>query len=452
MSKLRTPFTIIFYPIFISLFIYFGFVKKNCGFDSLYDNLILNDNEDYLRNFIYNDYNGNPPILSLDKFLIKKNDKYIKDIKSIKKECPMTTKDVSDELLNLLEDDEQNNSNNSEDEKIEKKKQKVIENFINNIDNSICGCLKVQERVFITSYLCKTIGFSFLMNTDVIDNRLSKNSKNLFMGQVNYDASKSLIKFIFKLIQGLTIFNITKIWIMILTYSILYYTISKDTKTKKTKDLDGKKEIYFDSAKNGNVPINLFFYGLFLSFLYSLIPTVITVVSSLQFGKLGNLRNIINTSMFKKVYLYILFFLIFNLLIGGLSSSFDNLASVAKKGFNSKDSEFIDIIKKSFSFNLPKNTVSNSSFYIFQSIILCILIFSICYAFKPSFIYVFILFFIIYLTSLYIHFQFKEGNFNDIFKKCTINNANPYSFTDKLVNEPFWNITSGYIKYNYNNF
>ena len=60
---------------------------------------------------------------------------------------------------------------------------------------------------------------------------------------------------------------------------------------------------------------------------------------------------------------------------------------------------------------------------------------------------------VIYVSSFVSVFQFdNEANFNDIFKKCEINNANPYAYTNKFRNLPFWNITSAYIKYNYKNF
>ena len=60
---------------------------------------------------------------------------------------------------------------------------------------------------------------------------------------------------------------------------------------------------------------------------------------------------------------------------------------------------------------------------------------------------------VIYVSSFVSVFQFdNEANFDDIFRKCEINNANPYAYTNKFRNLPFWNITSAYIKYNYKKF
>ena len=102
----------------------------------MYNNLVLNDNEDYLRKYIYEELAT--PVLYPDNFLIKKGDHYDIDIPLIKKNCPMTIEDVSPENIVL----EENNSNSEN----ENKEQKVIDNFVKDLKTNICGCLKFLKK------------------------------------------------------------------------------------------------------------------------------------------------------------------------------------------------------------------------------------------------------------------------------------------------------------------
>ena len=382
--KLWIPFNYVFYSIFISILIYFLFISNTSNFSSMYNNLVLNDNEDYLRKYIYEELAT--PILYPDNFLIKKGDHYDIDIPLIKKNCPMTIEDVSPENIVL----EENNS------KIEnQKEQKVIDNFVKDLKTNICGCLKVPEKIFTTSYLCKTIGFSFLMNSKNDNITMNANSENLFMGQINYLASKSLVNVIFKTIQALVIFNVIKLWIQIISYSMMYRTISHNVKVKKTIDEQGNKKVYFDSLKNPNVGVRLFFYGLFSTFIYLLIPFIIQIVTK-------------------------------------------------------DDAPFLDNFLTSFDFSLSKNETINFNFIMIQLLILCLVIYLVSISFKSSKMNVIMISCIIFLVAFLLMFQYNnEGTFDDIFKKCPANNANPYSYQNKLRNKSFWNITSGFIKYNY---
>ena len=439
--KLWIPFNYVFYSIFISILIYFLFISNSSSFNSMYNNLVLNDNEDYLRKYIYEELAT--PVLYPDNFLIKKGDHYDIDIPLIKKNCPMTIEDVSPENIVL----EENNSN-SENEN--QKEQKVIDNFIKDLKTNICGCLKVPEKIFTTSYLCKTIGFSFLMNSKNDNITMNANSENLFMGQINYLASKSLVNVIFKTIQALVIFNVIKLWIQIISYSMMYRTISHNVKVKKTIDEQGNKKVYFDSLKNPNVGVRLFFYGLFSTLVYLLIPIIIQMVTSLQFKSLGNLKNIVHNNITKKIYLYVMFYLILVILFSGIFKSDKNISKIAQLGFNKDDAPFLDNFLTSFDFSLSKNETINFNFIMIQLLILCLVIYLVSISFKSSKLNIIMISCIIFLVAFLLMFQYNnEGTFDDIFKKCPPNNANPYSYQSKLRNKSFWNITSGFIKYNY---
>ena len=179
----------------------------------------------------------------------------------------MSIDDIKNSDINLTKNDLNSVKNNSNDLAMKlikinqlknKKKQEKINEFVKNIRNSNCGCLPVPEKVFLSSYLCRSIGLQFLFRlTDksktngIIEDiykgipniKLEKNSNNLFLGQIPYDSSKSLIKILFNLLKGLTMFSIIKLWVNTLTFYNLYSTISgSNIKVKKTTNIQGEKK------------------------------------------------------------------------------------------------------------------------------------------------------------------------------------------------------------------
>lgn len=453
-NKIYTPFYSIFYTIIPIVIIYFGFTNKYNIFDKIYNQLILNNNENYLKKYFYNQklIPSKYPVYFLNKDGTINHNKL--------KECPMTIDDINDNELNFSNF---NNQLNNSNEFINKKKQKKIDEFFINLKNSKCGCLPVPEKIFTTSYLCRTVGFSYLFklsedsknnniiydlykNIQTID--LEKNSNNLFMGQIPYDASKKFIYILFAIIKSLCIFNIIKLWIYSITYINLYNTISgSNVKVKKNK------KIYFEGSNKVNIPVLIIFITIILSSLYLLPIIIIHIISILQIKKLSTLKNIIYLNLFKKSYIYLTFFLIFYYLIYDIFSSSNSIIlNIVKKGFNKKDKPFINKISKSFSLShhIKKPTFN---YFILQFIIITVLIYSFYIGFTSnnSFIYIFPI--LIYTISFFmIYNSNNEGKFNDIFTKCPESNANSYSYTNKLINKPFWNITSAFIKYNYKHF
>ena len=461
-NKIFTPFYSIFYTIIPVLIIYFGFLNKNNLFNNIYDQLILNNNENYLKNHFYNQ----SLIPSKYPSYFLNNDGTVNKYKL--KECPMTIDDIDKNDLNFNNNNNNNNNfNNNDEELINKKKQKIINEFIKNIKNNKCGCLPIPEKIFTTSYLCKTIGFNYLFelpdnnndgfiyklykNIKTVD--LDKNSNNLFMGQISYDASKKFIFVLFIIIKSLCIFNIIKLWINSLSLLNLYNIISgPDIKIKKIFKNKKKyyNKIYFDGSINTNIPFKIIFFTFIISLLYFLPIIIIQIISVLQIKKLSTLKNIIYPNLFKKFYIYLTFFLIFNILISNIFLPANKfIVNITKNGFNLNDHNYIDKISKSFTLSHPIKKIT-FNYFILQVLIFIVLIYSFYISFTSNKSFIFIIPILIYTISFFIIFQSNnEGYFKDIFIKCDSSNANPYSFNNKLINKPFWNITSGFIKYNY---
>jgi hypothetical protein len=475
-SKEFSSFYSIFYIIYPLIIIYFFLILKGPTnlYDNLYDQLLLNDEKDYLRESFYK--NDLIPSEYPSYFVDEKTKKINKDLISL--ECPMSIDDIKDSDINLTKNDENSVKNNSNDLAMKlikinqlknKKKQEKINEFIKNIRNSNCGCLPVPEKVFLSSYLCRSIGLQFLFKlTDksktngIIEDiykgipniKLEKNSNNLFLGQIPYDSSKSLIKILFNLLKGLTMFSIIKLWINTLTFYNLYSTISgSNIKVKKTTNIQGEKKTYYDGSKYFGIKSKLIFYALVLSCTAFLPLFFIQLPFFLYKKKLSNLKSILNPNSILIFLIYLIFTIIFINLSSNITSGTSSLIlNTAKDGFNSNDYPLLNDLSYSFSlFHNNKN--GNFIYYSLQLIILITLFYCIYTAFKPNITFLITITIIIFISSFISVFQFgNEGNFDDIFKNCGINNANPYSYTNKFRNLPFWNITSAFIKYNYKNF
>ena len=162
-SKEFSSYYSIFYIIIPIIIIYPFLVCKGSFnlYDTLYDQLLLNDEDNYLRkSFMKNDLAPSqyPSEYIKDNFINKNK---------IKEECPMTIQDIVDIKLSNNENSiDENNSEEIRDMKMNeiqnKKKQEKINEFIKNIRNTNCGCLPVPEKVYQTVYLCKSIGLHFL--------------------------------------------------------------------------------------------------------------------------------------------------------------------------------------------------------------------------------------------------------------------------------------------------
>lgn len=469
-SKEFSSYYSIFYIIIPIIIIYPFLIQKGSLnlYDNLYDQLLFNDADNYLRkSFMEND---KAPSEYPEEF-IKNN--FINKNK-IKDECPMTIQDIVD--ITLSNNENSNDPNNSKEikemkknERQNKKKQEKIDDFIKNIRNTNCGCLPVPEKVYQSVYLCKSIGLHFLFelnekskNNGLINTiypkmekiELQKNSKNLFLGQVSYDASKSFILILFNIIKGLSIFFIVKLWINTLTFYNLYSTISGGSiKVKKTINIQGEKKTYYDGSKYIGIKYKLIIYTFLISILTFFPILLIQLPLIFYKKKLTTLAGILNPSIVLIILIIVVFL---GILVTLFYFIFDGtnpfILSTVKDGFNSKDYPLLNDL--SYSFTLFHNSKKqNFIYYSLQLIILITLIYCLYSAFKPSISIILSLIIVIYVSSFISVFQFdNEGNFDDIFKKCEINNANPYSYKDKFRNLPFWNITSGYIKYNYKNF
>lgn len=465
--KVFNPFYAILYTIIPTLIIYFYFSNKNNLYDILYNELILNDSDNYLRSFLYE--RTEIPTKFPSNFLKTVEDEngntYEElDMGEIKK-CPMTIDDITEEVE--LNNNSSKLTKGEIVELISSKKQDKLESFIRNINESNCGCLPVNEKIFTTAYLCKTIGFNLLFKineknkknaqiisslySDMSSSSLKPNSKNLFMGHISYDASKNFIYMIFKIFKSFAIFNVIKLWIISISLIILCSTVSgSKVKIKKTIDLYGKKKLYYDGSKHRNIALKIIVVATFISFFYLLPPFIISFVAGLQFKKLGTLKNIIKIDIIKASYIFLATYLCFSLLVGSIFSGANSyIVNIAKERFNSKDYKFLNKLSKSFTLN-AKVKKTNYAFYILQLVILLILTFSFYIGFTSNNSTLMILPFVMFFISFFIVFQYtNEGKFSKIFKKCPANNANSYSYTNNLINKSFWNITSGYVKYNY---
>ena len=472
-SKEFSSYYSIFYIIIPIIIIYPFLVCKGSFnlYDTLYDQLLLNDEDNYLRkSFMENDLAPSqyPSEYIKDNFINKNK---------IKEECPMTIQDIDNISLSNDENSNNyinpNNSNEIKDMKMNeiqnKKKQEKINDFIKNIRNTNCGCLPVPEKVYQTVYLCKSIGLHSLFELNekskknglisTIYNKidqieLQKNSNNLFLGQVPYDSSKGFILILFKLLKGLTIFFIVKLWINTLTFYNLYSTISGSSiKVKKTINNKGEKKTYYDGSKYIGIKSKLIFYALLIS-IFSFFPIFLIQLPLILYKKkLTTLGGILNPNMMLIIFLIIVFLGILGTLFYFIFSGTNSIIlSTVKDGFNSKDHPLLNDL--SYSFTLFHNSKKqNFIYYSLQLIILITLLYCLYSGFKSNISIMLSIIIVIYVSSFVSVFQFdNEANFDDIFRKCEINNANPYAYTNKFRNLPFWNITSAYIKYNYKNF
>jgi len=490
-SKVFNSFYSFLYILYPLIIIYLLFIDKDTNiYDNIYNQLILNNAKNYLRDELYGT-DGLIPTNFPTEFLNKDTNEIITS--QIINQCPMTVDDVKN--IQLSSSNEKNINNNNENiRKIKlkqlenQKKQEKLNQFILNIDKLQCACLPISERIFTTIYLCKSIGLSSLFELNeksktngvisqiyekIPEIDLDKNSNNLFLGQVSYDASKSFVLILFNLMKGLSIFNIIKLWVNTLTFYNLYSIISgydikvrknKGNKVVKKKGKKGikkvfkkvfknEKEVYYDGSKNIMIKTRLIFYALIISFFYLLPPILIQLPFFFYKKRLSRLKSVLKPDSMLIGIIYLIVYLIFSNLIRGIFNGTNSfILNTAKDGFNKKDHPLLNDLSYSFSLFHDVKKI-NFIYIVLQLIIFITLIYSIYTAFTNNINILFILPLIIIVSTFISIFQFNnEGNFKDIFRKCGTNNANPYAYTNKLRNLPFWNITSAYVKYNYKNF